>query len=245
MIDRDGAPPWRVLEHPARGARSDRADLGVGSDATSRPTDGGGVDHRLVAVGVVVASLLAAGAFVVAGAPEPSVRVETAGSGSTATASAVPGGSADEIVVDVGGAVRRPGIVRLPAGSRVADAIAAAGGFGPRVDGERVERELNLAARLADGDHLHVPSRDDPPVSPTGGAPASGRPGSSGATSLLDLNSATAAELEALPGIGPVTAAKIVAAREEARFASVDDLRTRKLVGQATFEKIRDLVTVR
>jgi competence protein ComEA len=147
------------------------------------------------------------------------------------------------LVIDVQGAVLRPGVIRLVAGSRVGDAIEAVGGFGPRVDAERAGRELNLAAALKDGDRIVVPSRDDSPASTDGsnGPVGSGDSGES----LVDLNTATASELDALPGIGPVTAKKILDARAEKPFASIDDLRDRKLVGASVFDKIHDLVTVR
>ena len=148
-----------------------------------------------------------------------------------------------ELVVEIVGAITRPGVYRLPAGTRIGDLVDAAGGYSARVDVDRASRDLNLAALLADGDQVRVPSRDDAaaPVGPAdtgGGAPVGGSNG------LVDLNAATSAELEALPGIGPATAGKIIAAREEQPFTTVDELRSRGVLGEKTFEKVRDLVVV-
>ncbi len=156
---------------------------------------------------------------------------------------------AGELVVEIVGAVARPGVYRLPRGARVGDLVDAAGGYGPRVDTAGAARVLNLAAAIQDGGQIRVPSRDDVAIPGDGGAGATGGAaepggGATTATTPVDLNRATSAELEALPGIGPATAAKIIAAREEARFVSVDDLLTRKVVGQKTFDGLHDLVTV-
>ncbi len=152
-------------------------------------------------------------------------------------------GGSEQLVVEVAGAVAQPGVYRLPAGTRVADAIRAAGGYGPRIDVARATAELNLAARLSDGDRILVPSRDD--------LVASSGPGNSPATKSppvhsgpVDLNRATAEELDALPGVGPVTVARIIASRSQHAFRAISDLRTRKLVGAAEFARIQKLVTV-
>jgi competence protein ComEA len=201
----------------------------------------------LALLGAVVLVAVAMAVFVVAGSTPGAVTVEraarAAGESGQPGETAAAAGDVESVVVDVAGAVLRPGVYRLPPGSRLGDAIDAAGGYDPRVDAERAALELNLAAVVSDGDRIRVPSRDDPPgVTATGGG-GSATGGAAGGP--VNVNSATAAELEELPGIGPVTANKIIAAREEQPFASIDDLLARKVVGNATMDKIRDLVSVR
>ena len=167
----------------------------------------------------------------------------TVAGAATTNASDGPGG---EIVVAVGGAVVTPGVYRLRIGARVGDAIAAAGGFSPRVDANRVGAELNLAALVSDGGQIRVPSRDDAVATAGagGGSAAGGGSGAGPGGKPVNLNTATEAELDSLPGIGPVTAGKIVESRTKAPFRTVDELRERGLVGQKTFDAIRALVTV-
>jgi competence protein ComEA len=229
-VDHSSAP-WRVVDAPA--PPSDPS-AGAAAPPPARAT-------IVVAAGAI--ALLLGAAVVIASGGLPGEGDDAVGGVSVATSSGEP--ATGEVVVDVGGAVSSPGVYRLPAGSRVGDAVAAAGGFGPRVDAARAAVELNLAALLEDGAHLVVPSRDDATPNP-GAAGAGGTDGGDEAAGgLVDLNGATQAELEALPGIGPVTATKIIDSRTAEPFASVDDLRTRKLVGAKTFETLRDLVTVR
>jgi competence protein ComEA len=143
--------------------------------------------------------------------------------------------SSEMLVVDVEGAVLRPGIIELPTGSRVADAIEAAGGYGPQVDLVAAAAQVNLAAVLRDGQQIVVPLM---------GAASGGGSGNGGAGGLVDLNAASPEELDALPGIGPVTVQKIVAARAEQPFTSLEEMVTRKVLTNAQVDKIRDLVTL-
>ncbi len=138
------------------------------------------------------------------------------------------------IVVHLSGEIVVPGIYQLPVGARVDDALRAAGGVTPNGDVNR----LNLAARLADGQHVVVPRKADPvTMSVTAAA--------SPAALRVNVNSATVAELDGLPGVGPVTAQRIVAYRQQhGPFTRIDELREAKLVNQATFDKIKDLISV-
>ncbi|HVF18630.1 MAG TPA: ComEA family DNA-binding protein [Mycobacteriales bacterium] len=144
----------------------------------------------------------------------------------------------EDVVVDVQGGVRRPGLVRLAAGSRVADAIAAAGGLKPGA----TTIGLNLARRLADGEQVLVlpPGTTPPAVADAGTSAPGSTPGGK-----LDLNLATLEQLDALPGVGPVTAQRIIAWRtEHGRFATVDQLREIDGIGDKRFDTLRDLVVV-
>jgi competence protein ComEA len=148
------------------------------------------------------------------------------------------------ILIDIQGAVMEPGLHRLPAGSRVGDAIADAGGYNPQIDIAAAALALNLAERLEDGGKVVVPARgQDVPLS-TPVAPAGEGTGDQPGNGLIDINHASQAQLETLPGIGPVYAGKIIAAREEAPFTTVDELLSRGVLGPATTDSIRPLITV-
>jgi competence protein ComEA len=240
-------PPWRSLDAPSVGESTagPTAPDATGS-APNAPITSIAASRVVASIGVAAACAALAFLLATSGGSAADVIVDDAASLSDASArtSSDPGAVADVVlVVEIVGAVIDPGVYRLPAGSRVGDAVAAAGGYGARVDTARAERELNLAAPVQDGDQVRVPSRDDPETTSVGPT-ASDPPGGDG-DGPLDLNQATAAELDALPGIGPVTIEKILAAREEARFASVDELRTRGLLGEKTFERIRESLVVR
>jgi competence protein ComEA len=187
-------------------------------------------------VAAVVATLAGAGLWYVRSLPR---AVEVRGSGRPPAATAASETASPEappLIVDVAGAVRRPGVYQFHDGDRVVDAIEAAGGATHKaaLDG------LNLAAPLTDGVQILVPT-----AAPEGAiAGASGAPGAVPGA-LINVNTATAAELEALPGIGEVIAQAIVDYRtENGPFATVDELLDVSGIGDATLANIHDLVTV-
>ena len=175
-----------------------------------------------------IALLAAAGLMLAAvgrAAAPPAAAIEIA-----PAAEATPSATPAAVVVDVAGAVARPGVLRLAPGSRVVDALAAAGGAHPEAD----LAALNRAAMLRDGERIYVPRAGEVvPLRAQGGDPRA------------DLNRATAAELDALPGIGPGIAARIIRAREQRPFARPEELQTRGLVSARVFAELRDLVVVR
>jgi competence protein ComEA len=169
--------------------------------------------------------------------PGRQVQVVSGPNASVGTAGA---GSHSLVVVQVAGAVVRPGVYSLATGSRVGDAIQAAGGYSPDVDPRAAETTLNLAAKLTDAESIVVPRRGQTASASTG----TGAGNATAQSGPLNLNTATSAQLDALPGIGPATAAKIIASREQLPFTSVSDLTSRKLVSATVLAKFRDQVTV-
>jgi competence protein ComEA len=151
---------------------------------------------------------------------------------------------ATTIVVDVQGAVAAPGVRELAAGSRVADAIDAAGGYGTDADLAAAASAINLAQPLTDGEQIRVPGIGDVQVVAESSAGPAGSAGATGGGGgLVNLNTATPEELEALPGIGPVTVQKIVAARQEQPFASLDDAVQRGVIDRGQLEDIQGVAT--
>lgn len=199
------------------------------------------------------ALLLAVAAAAVLLLPAEAAPADDAGSllvpsqAAIADATPTPAPTPSIIVVDVAGAVARPGLIELEPGARVGDAIAAAGGYAPDADLDAATASLNLAQRLADGEQVRVPRLGDgtAPQPVAGGSAASDPTGSDGTSDggLINLNTATPDELEALPGIGPVTVEKILAAREERPFTSLDDALQRGVIHRGQLEDIRDHAT--
>ena len=199
------------------------------------------IRSRPVAAGVVIVAA-AAIAFAIARVAFPAEETlftqveasaeETAGSdGSSEEGSIV---EAATVFVHVSGCVAQPGLRELAEGSRVADAIEAAGGFAEGASADSV----NLARVVQDGEQIHVPSVEDEAPAGAGGQAAS-------AGGKVNINLATAAELDAVTGIGPSTAEKIIADREaNGPFSTIEDLMRVSGIGEKKFEAMRDEITV-
>jgi len=224
-----GVVGWRMLAPPDA-----PAEMRLPFAGSSAGSTGGGDD----------------GSAPASGAPGAAADGSPGASGANA-AGVATSGLPTELVVHVVGAVAAPGVQRLPPGSRVVDALAAAGDALPDADLARV----NLAAPLIDGQQVFVPRPGEPAPStlaPAGGGTGvtGGEPGGTGATGtaqggLVNLNTATAQELEALPGVGPSTAAAIIAHRDaNGPFTSVEQLIDVRGIGDAKLEQLRHLVTV-
>ena len=175
---------------------------------------------------VLVLAGLGIAVFVTAVTPHgTSTVISPSGDPGEATAAPSP-----LIYVHILGEVRQPGLYELRDGDRAVDAVAAAGGFTEAADAAG----LNLARFVSDGEQIIVPAIGEAPPAGAGGVPGK-----------VNLNTADAALLDTLPGVGPATAAKIIAWREQhGRFESVEDLLDVGGIGQAKFESLRDLVTI-
>ena len=196
----------------------------------------------MVLVGVVAAVVAAVGVWREVPRAEPVAGLPALVTTTAATAAPSTVAAAPELVVAVAGKVRRPGLVRVPAGSRVADALEAAGGVLPGVDLAGV----NLARKVGDGEQVAVgvpPAPDAAGAPAAAGAAAAGAGAAGAAAAPLDLNTATVEQLDALPGVGPVTAQRIVDWRaRNGRFATVDQLREVEGIGERRLGQLRELV---
>lgn len=237
------------IEEPSPPPRSARLRVGVGAVVV------------LLLAGLAVAVVLAAvgqqGSTVsygAGGAVSPGGASPGASEGASSAAGAVGSTAGPELLLHVTGAVRTPGIVSLPPGARVLDAVAAAGGLTEDADPAGV----NLARPVSDGEQLVVPKVGEAPAGGGGGAGAGGgagtapgggaalgASGAAGAGAAIDLNTATLADLDALPRIGPALAQRILDWREaHGRFSTVDELREVTGIGDKIFTDLKDRVRV-
>ena len=231
------------------GDDSDGRPAGVGRHrapgAAVRWDPGRGGVRSLWLVGLLAALVLVTWTWLdrprVEPVPPPPPRSAAPTAPATAAASPTVGevaGTATPVVVAVVGLVARPGLVTVPTGSRVADAVEAAGGLLPGTD----PASVNLAALVTDGQQIAV---GVPGVAASAPLPSGGAGAGAGGSGPVDLNSATVQELDALPGIGPVLAQRIVAHRDEqGPFRTVDQLDDVPGIGPTIFAELAELVTV-
>ncbi len=171
---------------------------------------------------------------------DPSIKIESTSNQSLDVKGVSDKSStSSKIKVDVEGEVENPGVYELASDQRISDAIEKAGGLSANADREYVAKGVNLAQKLSDGVKIYIPSIDEKVgiggVSVGAASMVSNNPGS------VNINTASQSELEALPSIGPVTAGKIISGRP---YADINDLLTKKIVGQSVFGKIKDLISV-
>lgn len=145
----------------------------------------------------------------------------------------------NELVVDVSGGVVKPGVYSLAIGSRVEDAIAAAGGLSGQADNDRLAKIVNRAARLSDGAKIYIPKVSDVQTSHI--ISNTSHPSDPSYPSSVSINAASQSDLEALTGIGPATAKKIISGRP---YTSLEELVAKKAMGQALFDKLKSQLTL-
>jgi len=231
----DPPPEGPELRRPAP-PRTWRERIEQAADAT------GTTPGRILGGGLAAIALVAGGLWLTRPPADP-VEVSLPYASTTSSLPPATGStSLAALVVHVAGAVARPGVYELPAGARVEDAVAIAGGLSSDADQSR----LNLAAPLQDGTRVYIPRMGEEPPPVLGAGAAAGGDGATGAAAgPLDLNTADEAALDGLPGVGPATAAAIVEHRARiGRFTSVDQLLDVRGIGEAKLEALRDLVRV-
>ncbi|WP_083982870.1 ComEA family DNA-binding protein [Actinomadura hibisca] len=196
--------------------------------------------RTLIVIGVIAALAAVAYLWMARPTPEPAPSVQSAPSASPdpQTPQPLPSPSTN-VTVHVFGKVKDPGVISLPTGSRIADAIKAAGGTRP----DATTGTLNLARKLQDGEQIPVgvPAPTPPPNQPA----ADTAPSTTGGTTNVDLNNASAAELDALPGVGPVLAQRIVEYRtQHGGFRSVEQLQEVTGIGARRFAELKPMVRI-
>lgn len=142
--------------------------------------------------------------------------------------------SGDEIAVDIQGAVNKPDSYTLHAETRIKDVIALAGGLSPQADNEYVQKEINLSKKLSDEEKIFIPFKNTSSTAMNSDTPKSD-------SSKINLNQASAAQLQTLPGVGPATAQKIIDNRP---YSIINEILIGKIVSQNVFEKIKDLISI-